>query len=469
MARFAAGTASLATFVAVASTAVGTVAAHVGTLEGVSTEAPIPQWYVVTVAGVVVGASFLFTSLMADHRTLRWINTRSVRARWPWSGRRAIDALLGAGSVLGLASLVAVGLVGPASANANLASLGIWVAWWGGFTIATYGLGNAWPAVDPFRRLAGLVASLVPSSPRWTYPDRVGAWPAVVGLLALVFAEVVSGATERPGVLAVLVVGYVLVTAAGTVAVGRRAWFATADPLAAVFRTYGSLAPIQRTAEGISLRLPGAALTDGRIYETPGRVAFVVALLWATTFDGLVSTPVWRALLAPVVAVGVPAVVGYVVALLAGFAVFYGVYRWAARRSRETADTCVTADAIARWLAPSLVPIAAGYHLAHFLGYVVSLSPALLAALADPLGAGAAATGPPQVAVLPDWFGFLQLGAVLAGHLLAIWVAHSIAFDLFPGARQPIRSQYPLVGVMVAYTLVSAWVIVSPTIPTPYV
>jgi hypothetical protein len=452
---------AIGSLLALGSGAVGTAAAHVGTLEGATTEAPIPQWYVVTVAGVVVGASFLFTSLMADHDALRWVNGLSLRARLPASGRDVADAVVGVASVIALAGLVAVGFLGPAVANANLASLGIWVAWWGGFTIATYTVGNVWPAIDPFRRLA----RLVPGRPRWAYPEGLGAWPAVAGLLLLVFAEVVSGSTERPRILAALVVGYAVVTVGGAAAVGAREWFAKADPIAAVFRTYGALAPIQRTGSGLSLRLPGAALTDGRVYDTPGRVAFVVALLWATTFDGLVSTPQWRATLAPLVALGVPAAVGYVAALLGGFAVFYAVYLWAADWSRRSADTYVTDREIARWLAPSLVPIAAGYHLAHFLGYVVTLAPALLAALSDPL----TATAPARLPVLPDWFGFVQLGAVLVGHLLAIWVAHSVAFELFPGARQPIRSQYPLIAVMIAYTLVSAWVIVSPTVPTPFV
>ena len=455
---------SLAGLVALTSLAVGGAAAHVGPLEDVATEAPIPQWYVVTVAGVVVGASFLFTSMMADHEALRWVNGLALGARLPGSLGAAARTLLGIASVLALGGIVAVGVVGPAAANENLASLGIWVAWWGGFTIATYSVGNLWPAIDPFRHIAGLV----PARPRWDYPEHLGAWPAVAGLLLLVFAEVVSGSTERPRVLAALVGGYAVVTVAGAVAVGAREWFDKADPLAAVFRTYGSMAPLQRTDDGISLRLHGAALTDCDVDDTPGRVAFVVALLWATTFDGLVSTPQWRTLLTPLVDLGVPAVVGYVAVLLGGFAAFYGVYRWAARKSRETADTYVSSDAIARWLAPSLVPIAAGYHVAHFLGYVLALSPAFVAALADPLGTGSAAATF-QVAVLPDWFGFLQLGFVLGGHLLAIWVAHSIAFELFPGARQPIRSQYPLIGVMIAYTLVSAWVIVAPTIPTPYV
>jgi hypothetical protein len=181
-------------------------------------------------------------------------------------------------------------------------------------------------------------------------------------------------------------------------------------------------------------------------------------LLWATTYDGLVSTQFVQDLAGPLFRAGVPAPALYLGVLLAGFGLFYWVYRAACRRSRDTADTYVTGPAIERWFAPSLVPIAVGYHLAHFLGYVVSLAPAFLAAVQSPLATPATI----PILVLPDWFGLVQLSFVLVGHLFAIWVAHSIAFDHFPGVIQPIRSQYPMILVMIGYTMVSAWVIVSP-------
>lgn len=57
--------------------------------------------------------------------------------------------------------------------------------------------------------------------------------------------------------------------------------------------------------------------------------------------------------------------------------------------------------------------------------------------------------------VLSDWFASLQLLFVLLGHVLAVRVAHSLAFELFPGSLQPIRSQYSFVDVMIFYTMAS--------------
>jgi hypothetical protein len=112
-----------------------------------------------------------------------------------------------------------------------------------------------------------------------------------------------------------------------------------------------------------------------------------------------------------------------------------------------------------------LLPIAAGYHLAHFLGYFVSLSPALVASVLDPLNPPIE----PTVIVLPGWFGGLAIAFVLLGHLLAVWVAHASAYEVFPGRLQAVRSQYPFVVVMVLYTMTSLWIVSTPSAEPPFV
>jgi len=73
----------------------------------------------------------------------------------------------------------------------------------------------------------------------------------------------------------------------------------------------------------------------------------------------------------------------------------------------------------------------------------------------------------PPVAVLPGWFGSVGLAFVVLGHLLAIWVAHAIAFETFTGRLQPIRSQYPFALVMVFYTMTSMWLLGQPYVSPP--
>lgn len=440
--------------------------AHAGSLTGTLKPAPVPSWLIVVTGGGVVGASFLLTSLVTDHTVIRGVNNRRVALPTPATVWRVGMWNVRAASVVVLVAVVGIGLFGPPLPVANLGVLVVWAGWWAGYTMTTYLVGNSWPALNPWRALATPISTVARRfrEGNLSYPERLGGWPSIVGLLLLVLLEVVSPVAQNPRFLAALVVAYSVVTVAGAVVYGSETWFGAVDPVSRVFRSYGRLAPIQRTETGIEWRLPGAALAESGDLPTADETAFVVALLWVTTYDGLVATPLWASVIRAVVGVGIPPLAVYVGVMVAGFGLFLAVYRLASRRARRTANSYVTTDFVRRWFAASLLPIAAGYHLAHFLGYFLGLSPALAAVVSQPLA-------PPanlQTLVLPVWFGTLQLLFVLIGHLLAVWVAHARSFALFPGRLQPLRSQYPFVIVMVFYTMTSMWIVAQPFTPPPY-
>lgn len=430
--------------------------AHVGGLREGSGSATVPFWLIVVTGGGIIAASFLLASLVTDRETIHAINGRAVSLpSMTHLPTRPVGRAIG---VLALLGVVIVGLVGPSHSTHNAAVLFVWAGWWAGYTISVYSLGNTWPALNPWRALAERLPQLDRA-----YPDSWGTWPSVMGLLALVWIELVVPVAEDPRLLATVVVGYTVLTLAGAVVYGSETWFERVDPIARVFQYYGLLAPIQRTDDGLELRLPGGALAERATALGADDTAFVVTLLWVTTSDGLVATATWAMIASTGVGLGVPPLVVYLLAHLAGFGLFWGVYRLAARASRQQANTYVSASFIAGWFAAALLPIAAGYHLAHFLGYFLTLSPALVAAL-SPVSVPLAA----QQVVLPEWFGTVQLLFVLIGHLLAIWVAHAASFELFTGRLQPIRSQYPFILVMVFYTMSSMWIIAQPYVPPPY-
>ena len=437
----------------------GVALAHGGNLRNATRqELAVPTWLFLSTGGAVVGASFLLASFVTDRAFVAAVHgwTRALpapRRLLAWVGRVA--------GVVGFVGVVVTGLVGPADSLRNAAIMLVWVGWWAGLVMGTYLVGNAWPAVDPFRTLTRPVAWLTPEPHRDLSPGRA-AWTSTAFLLALVWFEVVSPLADDPKLLAAAALGYLAVAAVGVFVVGYETWFERIDPLARLFRTYGAVAPVQRTGDGLRLRLPAARLTE-QVVSTRGGVAFVVALLWGTTFDGLVATPAWASFARALVSLGVPAFVLYPAALVAGFLGFHRLYWWSAHAARETAPTYADANTLAVRFVPSLLAIAAGYHLAHYLVYFLSLSPALVGALLAPLNPPAART-----LVLPAWLSGVGVAAVLVGHLLAIWVAHGTAYDLFPGRLQAIRSQYPLTVVMVFYTMASLWVVGQPEVTPPF-
>jgi len=420
----------------------------------------VPTWLFIVTGGGVVGVSFLLASLFTDRDLLAELHSPYGHLGLGSATRRRLGVLGGVVGLVALSLVVVTGLLAPNNPLSNPAILVVWVGWWAGFTMLVYTLGNPWPVLDPFRTIAARLPNL---DARVDLSRDRAAWVGTVGLVALFGVEVVSPLSENAVLLAVAVTAYLAVTLVATLLVGYEAWFEHADPLTRAFELYGAVAPIGRDGTGdIVFRLPAAGLAKD-LLAGPGGVAFVVALVWGTTYDGLVSTPAWRDLAIGVVGAGVPPLALYFGVLVLGFAFFLGVYRISARLMRRTAPTYLTTNTLARRFAPSLVAIAAGYHIAHNLTYLLALLPALGSALLNPLAGGTGVT-----LALPTWVSYLPVAFVLLGHLGAVLVAHAVTFELVPGRLQAIRSQYPLTIVMILYTMTSLWIVSQPTTTPPF-
>jgi hypothetical protein len=431
--------------------------AHAAALRGSTSSVEVPAWLFLTTGGGTVGASFLLASFVTDRAFMRSVHD------WGYSLPTPGRLVAIAGRLIGLgvfAVAVAVGYLGPTTGYRNLAILAVWVGWWGGYVASTYLVGNTWPTLNPFRT----IASLLPSLDR-RYPERLGAWPSVAGLLVLIWIEVVSPLADDPRLLATTIVAYTAISVTGSVVYGAETWFDRVDPISRVFSLFGRFAPLTRTAEGLSLGLPGSGLTDPKAIEGRAETVFAVAVLYVTTFDGFVGTGVWASVITAAVNRGLPPLVGYLGAYLLGFGLFLAAFRWAIGLARRFGRTYITHAVLAERFAPSLVAIAAGYHIAHNLGYVLGLLPSLVVVGATPLSPP---QQPPVVAMLPGWLAGLELAVVLIGHFIAVWIAHAAAYELLPGRLEAIKSQYGITLVMIAYTIISLWIVTTPTVAPPF-
>ncbi len=148
---------SLVATLSVLTASASSALAHAGSLAGGRQEVTVPTWLVLVTGGAAVGASFLLASVVTDRTFVRAIDdwrghlpgTASLGFSW---ALRTVLGLLGLGA---LVLTVVGGVLGPSDPLGNVAILLVWVGWWAGYTATTYLLGNTWPAVNPWRTLAG--------------------------------------------------------------------------------------------------------------------------------------------------------------------------------------------------------------------------------------------------------------------------------------------------------------------------
>ena len=120
----------------------------------------------------------------------------------------------------------------------------------------------------------------------------------------------------------------------------------------------------------------------------------------------------------------------------------------------------------------SIVPIALAYHFAHYLTVLLVNGQYALVALSDPFALGWSLFGTAHMYVSTGitsgsaaaWVVWnLQAFAIIAGHVLAVLVAHLIAARLHPTGRDAAFGQLPLTILMIGYTVLGLWLLSTPT------
>ena len=376
-------------------------------------------------------------------------------------------ALRGVGLVAAAATLIAAAF-GPPTAAANPAPTWVYAWFWVGLVPLSLLVGPVWRLLNPLRTLSAALAWLSGDPDGEAVrplPAGLGYWPAAAGLFAFTWLELAYGEADLPVAVLVFMVVYGLVQLGAATRYGQD-WFERGDAFETYSTVIGHLSPFARGADGrLVLCNPLAHLTT--LPRAPGMVAFVSIMLGSTGFDGITRTPWWGNvtagwstwLLVAVGTAGLAASVG-VVALSFTAAVGTGRHLLGDRLPAVAED-----GGLARAFVHSLVPIAIGYTIAHYCGFLLLQGQAGYILASDPLGKGWDLFGTIGWQVdfsvaNPTAIGLVQVGAIVAGHLLGAVSAHDRAVAMYP-SRATTRAQYALLGVMVAYTMVGIGLVVG--------
>ena len=308
-----------------------------------------------------------------------------------------------------------------------------------------------------------------------SWPEAFGDWPAVVLLLLFAWFELVFPAPRDPAILAFAAAGYSVFTVAGMVLFGDEAWGRRVEIFSRFFRIVSWLAPLRTVEEGGTRRLavtfPGARLLEIGSLSAAG-VVFVVVALATVSFDGLSRTFWWLDLAGenPLEHPGRTALMGRnTFGLLAAAATLLVAFAITATAGARWAGTDA-APALRRFVV-SIVPIAFGYHFAHYLpSFLVDVQYALKA-LSDPLALGWNLLGARDLHVTASFLThhasveiiwYAQAGAIVAAHVAAVVVLHALAGESGRGRLAPVLGELPLTVLMIGYTLFGLWLLSTP-------
>ena len=355
----------------------------------------------------------------------------------------------------------------------NLAPTWIYVIFWLGLPALTVVFGYVWRGLSPWRAIAdGFVWARElgggEARPLAEYPERLGRWPGAVALFAFVSMELAYSDPASPRALAFAIALYSYVALFGMAAFGRDTWEASGEGFAVMYRFLALIAPLHAVDGRIRLRWSLTGLAGAE--RGPGAVAFVAVMLGSVLFDGYSRTTTWQDLSARVegrYVVDHPGIGELLVTLLSlggllagillvalAFEAACGVARWTVNAPRSLVGDFLR----------SLVPIAFVYMVAHYFTLFVVQGQFAIPLLSDPLGRGwnlfgTAHVVPDLTVVSPNTTWYVQVGALVAGHVAGLAVAHDRAVTIFPDRRAALRSQYAMLALMVLYTVGGLWLL----------
>lgn len=408
---------------------------------------PLPRWLFVTGAAATVMLSYVLTEALWRRPLLR----ENVRRGIPMLPAVPSRLLGVAGRGIGLfvyLSLLALAWFGDRSISYNVAPRAFLVLFWVAVPLLAAVAGDVWSLLNPFPALT--------AATKWirARPSQLSlspAWTAFGLLFSFVWLELAHPDPSNPRVIGTWLLAYTTVVVVSARRFGKD-WLVEGEAFAVFFGAMAAMAPIGRDANGrLGLRVPLSALTRK---QRPQVLGVVMVALGAATFDGITQLDWWNRIArrrsdvtyAALNTVGLCAGIGFVAAVY-----FLACWRIGQRTDSSTADVAVT-------LAPSLVPIVAGYTLAHYWSLLVFDGQVGFSQLSDPLGRGWNLFGTRGLQLVDfrilrsPTSSYVQAAALTVGHVCGVVVAHDLTLARWPASLSR-RIASPMLVTMLVFTV----------------
>ena len=486
---------------------------------GERTELPAPLGLFLIGAGAAVALSFAVIGLFVRGGTGGDGYWRHDLLQHGWFRVATATPLLSlpvkALSVFLLALVLVSGFIGVQTPSSNFAPTFVWIIWWVGMAYVVTLIGNVWAVINPWKILFGWAEYLHRKAtgrnlpPKKAYPSSWGVWPAFALFLAFAWLQDAFPESPVPSRVAIVVTLYSILTLGGMAVFGKHQWLRHAEVFTVAFGLLAKFSPTEvrvkdpvlcgecdagcldrngecvdcyecfEKAQSREVNLRPWAIGLARSHGVTNDVLAVVVLLLATvTFDGFSATPGWVEF-QTFSATAFPWLTGnqtynsLIIADTLGVLLFplgfFLVYLAFTYFISGAIDKSRGAMELARVFAFSLIPIALAYNIAHFVNLLLIQGQLIIPLASDPFGYGWDLFGSGGYQLNLDiinaavlWY--LSIAVIVVGHILAVYLSHLAAARIFEDHGAATQSQYPMLTLMVMYTVVSLWIIAQPIV-----
>jgi len=443
----------------------------------VRTDLPVPEVVFWWAAAVVLAVSFVALAVL-------WPKPRLEESTWrPLPGRigrvlasRPIEIACGAIGAFLLVLTVYAGFEGTQSTTANWTPIFIYVIFWLAFVPLSLVFGDVFRAFNPWRAIGRGVAWIARTASRselpepLAYPDWLGRWPAAVGIFGFATMELVVAGGDKPQTLAIAVLVYSAVTFVGMALYGVERWSERGEAFSVYFNLFSRISAVETRDREVGLRKPLSGLAQ--LEQLPGTVPLLMVMIGTVSFDGFTSKRTWNSRspdisqffqdhigLTPEHALEITFLLGMLGAVLF-IASFYRLGILGAK----SVGGGFSASRLSREFVHSLVPISMAYVGAHYFTLLLYQGQALAYLASDPLGKGSDIFGTAGTQVHYGLIGsnvewYVKVVMIVCGHVAALILAHDRAVALYRDAREAVRSQYWMLGVMLGFTMLAIWLV----------
>jgi len=154
------------------------------------------------------------------------------------------------------------------------------------------------------------------------------------------------------------------------------------------------------------------------------------------------------------------------VGLISTWFVFYLIYQLTCYISKKLCSS-TNVNHLANDLAPSLIPIAIAYLIAHnFSSFMIQVQN-IVFLISDPFNLGwdlfHTKHFRPNIALIDAGFTwYLAVGAIVIGHIVAIWICHLIILKKTSSKKEIFFLSLPMTITMILLTMMSLIIIAEP-------